>query len=205
MFVISEIMVDERIAETNFSCDLQQCKGACCTMPGGRGAPLEDHEVAEVERSMPFATEYLSARHREAIERIGSVEGFEGSYATVCIDDRACVFVYYEGDVARCSLERAYFEGKSKFRKPISCHLFPIRVSRDNAPVLRYEEIPHCRPAKERGNAEGVPLPLFLRDALTRSFGARWYNKFLEACREIRRTRPHMTTIPEASEAQDPC
>src|SRR6266478_335007 len=94
MFVISDTIVDQNLLGEHFACDLGRCKGACCTLPGGRGAPLEDEEVDEIRRALPSAVRYLSEGHRKVIDENGVVEGSAGNYATVCVDDRACVFVY---------------------------------------------------------------------------------------------------------------
>lgn len=183
MFVIGEATIDWNIAEEQFACDLAACKGACCTLAGGRGAPLEDSEVAEIERAFPAASKYLPRDHRNVIERKGMIEGTPGNYATTCIDDRACVFVYYEHDVAKCSLEKAFINGETQWRKPISCHLFPIRVSGRASFHVRYEEISECAAGRARGSKEHIALSDFLEDALTRKFSSSWYRQFQDACR----------------------
>jgi hypothetical protein len=181
MFIIEETLIDRSIAVEHFACDLARCKGACCTLPGGRGAPLEDAEVDEIRRAYPAAAKYLSAEHLDAIARDGMVEGTGGSFATVCVDDRACVFVYYEDGIARCSLEKAWIEGATTWRKPLSCHLFPLRVSPGKPSHVRYEQISECRPGRMLGTREGVPLFVFLKEALERRFGMKWYKKVGEA------------------------
>ena len=185
MFVIGEAVVEENVATERFSCDVSKCKGACCTLPGGRGAPLEDREVDEILAAFPSAAAYLPARNLDVIAREGMVEGTPGSYATTCIDDRDCVFVYYEGDVARCALERAYADGKTSWRKPVSCHLFPIRIRRDTMDRIRYERIPECAPGRQLGLSAGTPLYEYLRPALVRKYGEQWYEEFHRAC-EVR-------------------
>ena len=182
MFVIDEVIVEDQIADQRFACDIVQCKGACCTLPGGRGAPLEDDELIELEQAFPLAKKYLSEKHLRAIEHTGMFEGEAGSYATTCVDDSACVFVYYEDSIARCSLERAFINGETKWRKPLSCHLFPIRISPNGIERLRYEKIPECSSAIERGNKKNIPLYDFLKDALIRKFGETWYNEFRKEC-----------------------
>jgi hypothetical protein len=181
MFVIEETIIDQNVFGERFACDLARCKGACCTLPGGRGAPLDDSEVEEIRRAFPAASRYLSPDHKKVIEAQGMVEGCEGSYATVCVNDRACVFAYDENGVARCSLEKAYLEGATGWRKPLSCHLFPLRVSSRNPSRIRYEEISECSPGRARGTKEGIPLFVFLKEALVRRFGMEWYEKAREA------------------------
>jgi len=185
MFIIRGAIIEEDIAHIRFACDLQECKGACCTLPGGRGAPLEDSELEEIERSCSHAFKYLSAENLREIRENGMVEGMPGGYATRCLDDRDCVFVFYENTVAYCSLEKAFFEGKTSWRKPISCHLFPVRISRSAGENLRYEQLRACAPAKIKGLAEDVPLYDFLREALVRRFGLTWYKEFRSQCSRL--------------------
>ena len=176
MLPILDIVADEALATTKFACDLGACKGACCTMPGGRGAPVDDAEVDDLLASVAAALPYLSQRNREIIRTLGPLEGRRGDRATRCIDNKDCVFVYFENDVAKCSIERAHFNGETPFRKPISCHLFPIRVSDVlGGTYLRYEQIPECEAALTNGRAKNIPLYKFLKDALVRAFGAEAY------------------------------
>jgi hypothetical protein len=183
MFVIGEAVIDDEVGTELFCCDVKKCKGACCTLPGGRGAPLEDDEIPKLRKAYPTARQYLSQRNIDFIETHGMVDGFAGSFATTCIDNRDCVFVYYEADVARCALERAYEDGKTGWRKPISCHLFPIRVRSFGHDSLRYEQVAECEAGRRRGEAEQVRLHDFLKAPLTRKYGEEWYKNFLEHCR----------------------
>ncbi len=98
MFRIENTLVDDAVVAAPFCCDLRSCAGACCTLEGGRGAPLEDGEVARIAEHYPLIKEYLDPRNVAAIDREGLVEGFPGSYATTCIDRRECVFVYIDGE-----------------------------------------------------------------------------------------------------------
>jgi hypothetical protein len=175
MFLIQETVVESSVATTKFACDLRRCKGACCTMPGGRGAPLLDEEIDEIQAAFPIIKKYLNPDHLRAIEEQGLYEGEAGQRTTTCFNNRACVFVTYDGDVARCAFEMAYQQGEIGWRKPLSCHLFPLRVDRGNRTRVRYEHLPHCIPALERGDREGIPLVEFSRDALERAFGQHWY------------------------------
>src|SRR5688500_5021354 len=127
MFKVLDVLVDDALVTTKFACDLGACHGSCCTMPGGRGAPITDEEARMLIEATPVALPYLSDRNNVVIGSLGGVEGTPGNFATRCIDDRDCVYVYYEGAVAKCAIERAHFNGETPFRKPVSCHLFPIR------------------------------------------------------------------------------
>ena len=179
MFVISEISVHESVAETKFACDLEACKGACCTFPGGRGAPLRDDEVAEIEKAFPLVESTLPPEHRNAIKRHGLVDGSSGNFATQCVEGKACVFVFYDKDIAKCSFEKAFLEKKIQWRKPLSCHLFPIRIARDGGGI-HYEYFSECEPALERGRKEGIALHRFSSEPLQRAFGKEFTEKLNE-------------------------
>lgn len=172
--------MDRSVATTKFACDLTACKGACCTFPGGRGAPLNDEEVQEIERAFPMIKEYLPNEHRAVIEREGLVDGTKGNYATQCVEGKACVFVYYDGDIAKCSFERAFYEKKISWQKPISCHLFPVRI-RNNATEIHYEYFSECEPALSKGMEENIDLHHFVSAPLARSFGKDWVGQLNNA------------------------
>jgi hypothetical protein len=176
MILIEKILIDEDILECEFLCDLSKCKGACCTFPGDKGAPVKDSEVQILHHCLDAASEYLSKRNLKYIEKHGIVEGEKGDYTTVCINNRDCVFVYFDNGIAYCAIERAYLDGKIDFRKPISCHLFPIRVGSFNRDYLYYSKIDECNPAIERGKKNKVHLTKCVKDALIRAYGTKWYN-----------------------------
>lgn len=188
MTIIGEARIEERVMSEHFACDVMRCRGACCTLPGRRGAPLEDEEVAEIECALPAIRKHLPALHQNIIASSGWLEGSAGDYTTSCVGDRDCVFVFYEGGVAKCAFERAYIDGDSDWRKPISCHLFPVRIGRMDGEFLRYEEIEQCDPALERGRAERIPLYEFLKEPLVRKYGGSWYASFVGKCRNLDRS-----------------
>jgi hypothetical protein len=187
MFVIEDIVVDDTVARTQFHCDLARCKGACCTVEGGRGAPLLDHEVLELEAVLPHVRKYLSADHLAVIENSGIIEGPPGDLVTACFNHRACVFVMMDDGIAKCAIEYAFFRGEVRWRKPLSCHLFPIRIRHFGGSILYVEEFSECAPAIIKGKSENIPLYGFLHDALIRAYGGEWYTKFRDACVSIRR------------------
>jgi hypothetical protein len=188
MFVIGEAVIDDDAGRASFCCDLPACRGACCTLPGGRGAPLEDDEVLEIAKAFPAARGFLSERSLTTIAALGLTEGAKGDFATPCRDGEECVFVYFEDGIARCSFERAYERGLTDWRKPLSCHLFPIRIRHFGKDFIRYEMIDECAPGRLRGETEQVPLRDFLREPLIRRYGETWYTKFIEEC--ARRAEP---------------
>ncbi len=184
MFIIGEAALEESIAESFFSCDVDTCKGSCCTLEGGRGAPLEDDEILEIEKHYPAVKGYLSQKSIATIERSGMYDGGPGNFATTCINERECVFVYFDNGIARCAFERAYLEGASDWRKPISCHLFPLRIHTFGKDIVRYERIDECHAGRVRGKTSAVPLFEFLREPLIRKYGEPWYSRFADLCRQ---------------------
>ncbi|TAL67240.1 MAG: DUF3109 family protein [Bacteroidetes bacterium] len=180
MILIDNILLEEEITETSFSCDLDKCKGACCTFPGKYGAPLKDEEIDLINNNLESAKKFLSEKSIDYIDRHGFYEGNKGDYSTVCIDKKDCVFVFYKNSVAKCALEKAYFNGESNFRKPISCHLFPIRINNTGRKYLYFQNIPECKPALKKGKSEKIELVNFSREALIRAYGEDWYNKISE-------------------------
>ena len=186
MFAVDHVLVSDAVLDAPFACHLGACHGACC-VHGDSGAPLEPEERAVLERVLPHVEGDLRPEAREAIRRAGVWEEVApGDYATTCVDDRECVFVVYDGPVAKCAIQQAYHAGRVDFEKPISCHLFPLRVERhgegdDAVEVLNYERSALCRPAVRHGRRTGVQLAAFLEKPLTRRYGPRWYQKFREA------------------------
>jgi len=179
MITIDNILVDDSAVHTKFACDLAACKGACCTFPGGRGAPLHDHELAEIEKAFPSVKPFLPKEHLDIIEQYGLFDGFAGNYATQCVEHKACVFVYFDSGIAKCGLERAYIEGKTSFRKPISCHLFPIRIGHGGREI-HFEHFSECGPALAKGEQKNIPVYEFAQDSLVRAFGQEWTDKLKE-------------------------
>jgi hypothetical protein len=189
MFAVDDILISDAVLDAPFTCHLGRCHGGCC-VHGDRGAPLEPEERAELERALPVVASKLRPEAIDAIDEQGVwVEEEPGHYATTCVDGRECVFVVYDGDakhpVAKCALQQAYHAGRLDFEKPISCHLFPIRVEEvGGTEVLNYEQIDLCRPAVKHGRRQGVQLYDFLRAPLTRKYGPAWYDTFRATCVE---------------------
>ncbi len=189
MIIIREIAVEDAAADTPFACDLNACKGACCTMPGSKGAPLLDEEIDRLHECYPAIRHFIPAAHQEVIERRGLFEGPPGDRTTTVVNERACVFVHFENGIARCAFERGYLDGLIAWQKPVSCHLFPLRVNRSGEiEHIWLERIAECRAAYQNGADRAIPVSEFLRDALTRAYGPEWYEEFRRAADEYRRT-----------------
>ncbi len=170
-----------------FTCNLGACLGGCC-VTGTSGAPLEPEEREELERALPRVRKYLRPEALGIIDEHGPWEETEpGQYATRCVDGAECVFVMYEGSVAKCALQKAYHAGRIAFQKPVSCHLYPIRIQRyGDYEALNYEQISLCAPAVTYGQRQRMQLVDFLREPLVRKYGDVWYEQFREACAERR-------------------
>ncbi len=187
MFVVDDILISDALLEAPFACNLGACLGACCVQ-GDSGAPLEPEERAVLEAALPRVRKYLRPEALAVIEREGVWEEVEpGAYATTCVDGAECVFVTYDGPVAKCALQKAHLAGRLDFPKPLSCHLFPVRVEHVGASeVLNYEQIGLCDPARRHGRRHGIELADLLREPLVRKYGAAWYEAFRQACTERR-------------------
>jgi len=189
MIEIQQTFIDETIPRIKFACNLSACKGSCCTLAGGTGAPLFDIEREHIQRAFPIIKSSLPKEHLEVIAQYGLYEGMPGSYTTMCYNNHACVFVFYEDGIARCAFEKGFEEGVLNWKKPISCHLFPIRVNRGLSDHLRYERIAECDDALCRGEHESIFLSTFLKEPLIRAFGLAWYEEFQLACDRERKDR----------------
>lgn len=178
MISLKGAMVSEEIAESYFVCDLVKCKGACC-VEGELGAPLEDHELDLIEKAYPDVKPFLSAKGIKAIEKQGTyVLDSDDDYSTPTIGGKECAYaVYDENGILKCGIEQAWIAGKTSFRKPISCHLYPIRITKyKNYDAVNYNRWHICSPACKLGEELKVPLYKFLKEALIRKYGKKWYD-----------------------------
>lgn len=179
---IGDILISSDIITEYFCCDLEVCKGACC-IEGDAGAPVTLEEVGEIEEYLDAAWEALSAQAQSVIDKQGvAYADVEGELVTSIVNNKDCVFTCYEKDCCLCAFERAYREGKTKFIKPISCALYPIREKKIGDTIaLNLHRWEICRCAFEKGRKENLRVYQFLKEPLTRRFGAEWYAD-LEAC-----------------------
>ena len=190
MIFIGDILVSDELVEEQFVCNLTACKGACC-WEGEYGAPLDTAELATLEQIYADVEPFLSVAGRAAIAEQGHYvyEKENQSYATPLIDGGPCAYMTLDGNgVAQCGIERAYREGKTSYRKPISCHLYPIRVKRNkkvNYEALNYDRWDICAAACTKGRREKVPVYQFAREALIRAYGAEFYAALDAAARHL--------------------
>jgi hypothetical protein len=181
MFQLGETLVSEEILEESFVCDLQACKGACC-VAGTSGAPLEEPETQILNELYPGIRPFLRPEGIRAIEAQGTfVKGEDGEWETPLVDGEECAYVVFEGGVAHCGIEKAYNAGAVPWRKPVSCHLYPVRVREyTRVTAVNYHQWHICDPACSLGASLKVPIYKFVREALIRKFGQNWYDE-LEA------------------------
>lgn len=171
--IASDLLVEQ------FCCDLAVCKGECC-VEGDSGAPLEIEEVDELENEYPNYKPYMTAEGIEAVESQGfMVVDVDGDYTTPLVDNAACAYAFEENGITFCAIERAYREGKCGFIKPISCHLYPIRVKRfrNGSAGLNYHRWAVCSSARECGKRLGVPVYKGLKEPIIRAFGEEFYRQ----------------------------
>lgn len=178
MIQIGNTLVSLDIIETFFFCDLDRCKGQCC-IEGDAGAPLTEKESELLGQKWICAKEYMNSRAIDEVERHGvSYIDSEGDLVTTIIDGKDCAFTCHENGICLCSLEKAYRLKKTGNYKPISCFLYPIRITEyPTFTALNYHKWDVCRPALKKGIEVGVRLYEFLKEPLTRKFGEEWYEE----------------------------
>ncbi|MDR1160844.1 MAG: DUF3109 family protein [Tannerellaceae bacterium] len=180
MIQIGDTLVSFDVIESKFICNLSVCKGACCFAEAASGAPLEKEELKEMLNVLPAVWNDLSSEAREVIRKQGvAYIDLAGDDVISIVGEKDCVFTCYdERGICKCAIEKAYLEGRTTIRKPISCHLYPIRVSRyDTFQAVNYHRWKICKSGEALGRKEGLPLYKFLKEPLIRKFGVEWYNE----------------------------
>ncbi|MEZ4907323.1 MAG: DUF3109 family protein [Saprospiraceae bacterium] len=182
MFLINDILVSDALFEEHFQCDLDKCKGACCT-EGDFGAPVTHGEIREIEKILDQVIDILPQENKSKIKE----EGFTKYYAepdfigTNLLKDGSCVFlVKNEKGIGLCALESLYLQGKTDWKKPVSCELFPIRVVKNEIKgfeALNYFEWDICNPACKLGEKNKLPVFRFLKSAIIRKYGEDCYHQ----------------------------
>lgn len=181
MILVDKAVISDDIKDNFFVCNLEKCKGACC-VEGDLGAPLENEELKQLEEAYEAVEPFLTKEGKNAIEEQGLyLLDADGEYSTPTVNGRECAYaVYDEKGILKCGIEQAYNEKKSKFRKPISCHLYPIRIKKyDDYEAVNYDRWQICDPACSFGKELNVPLYKFLKEALTRKYGEEWYQELV--------------------------
>lgn len=178
MLVVENLLVSDEIFEKEFVCNLSKCKGECC-VAGDSGAPLNKDEIQTLEEEFDNYKDYLTQNGRQSI----SINGFstydheDKTHKTTLISNGPCAYINYENDgTAICGIEKAYLDKKTNFRKPISCHLYPIRVSSiGELTAVNYEEWDICSDACILGQELKIPVYKFLKEPLIRAYGKSVY------------------------------
>ncbi len=193
MIQIGDTLVSFDIFEKKFCCDLAQCKGICC-VEGDSGAPLAEEETQKIKDNFEGIKVFMKPEGIRAVEEQGfSVIDQEGDLVTPLIAGRECAYAIEENGVCWCAIEKAWSVGKSDFRKPVSCHLYPIRITRyPEFEALNYNKWEVCRCARLKGEQENVPLYRFLKDSLIARYGEEWYEQLEYAAQEIEAGRIEM-------------
>ncbi len=183
-------LVSDDVALVKFCCDLPLCKGACC-VAGDAGAPLEIDEIHLIQENLDEIIPYMTPEGAKTVEDQGVFDyDAAGKYVTPLIGGRECAFVYFSGKIARCAIEKAYDDRKILIRKPVSCHLYPIRItSYQDFDAVNYHKWSICNKALQKGSAMNLPLYAFLKAALIRKYGQVWYNELVESIHLIEKKK----------------
>jgi hypothetical protein len=185
---IGDVIISLDVLKEKFCCNLDACKGICC-VEGDSGAPVEEDEKKKLEDLLPLVWDLLSTEAQEVIRKQGvTFVDCEGDLVTSIVDGKDCVFTCYDKrGCCFCAIEKVFREGKTDFMKPISCHLYPIRVSKIGEYLaLNYSQWDICKAAVLYGEKENVPVYRFLKEPIIRKFGADWYHELEEAVDELK-------------------
>ena len=189
MIQIDDVVVSLDVLQERFLCDLSSCKGACC-VDGDAGAPAGSDEISILEKVALEIRDDLSEDARKEIDKNGVVYiDADGDIVISLVNGKDCVFTCYDDKgICYCAIEKAYKEGKVDFYKPISCHLYPIRISQyGNFKALNYQRWSVCKPAFTLGKEENLPVYKFLKEPLIRKFGEKWYAELEETVEEMKK------------------
>ena len=177
MFQIGNSLVSEEIITNSFVCNLKACKGACC-VEGEAGAPLEKTEIEFLEKNYDLIAPFLSEKGKAAIEKQGKfVQLKKGIFETPLVDNKECAYVVFGNNgTAQCGIENAHRGNAIDWKKPISCHLYPVRVqSYEKMVAVNYHNWSICSDACSLGDELKKPVFEFVKEALIKKFGNEWF------------------------------
>ncbi len=189
MLQINDTIISLDLLDEQFVCDLTHCKGACC-IEGDDGAPLEESEVKIIEELLPVIWDDLTEKSKEVIQKQGvSYIDDDGEPVTSIVNGAECVFTYTdESGICKCAIEKAFREGKTDFYKPLSCHLYPVRLQKYNEfTAVNYHRWSICSCARKLGGKLNVPVYQFLKEPLVRKFGEAWYTELELTATELKK------------------
>ncbi len=167
-----------------FFCPVQHCNGACC-VEGDAGAPLEEEEIGIMEDLLELLLPYMTEEGKQTIAEKGVFDYDEdGQFVTPLINGKECAFTNFKDGIAYCAIEEAFDRGEISFQKPVSCHLYPIRISKSGEyDAVNFHNWHICRKALEEGNEKSIPVYEFCKEALLRKYGSEWFDLL---CKEIK-------------------
>jgi len=193
MFQIGKTLVSEALIDQDFVCNLNACKGACC-VEGEAGAPLSAQEANWLVENQSKIEPFLPQAGIEALNAQGAFIHLEtGEYETPLVQGKECAYTHFEPDgSAHCGIERAYKAGSVEVQKPISCHLYPVRVQDySEFSAVNYHRWPICSDACVLGTSLKVPVYQFVKEALIRKFGTDWYDELTLVAKTYKNQREH--------------
>lgn len=188
MLQIDDTIISLELLDESFVCDLESCKGNCC-IEGDDGAPLENSEVQILENLIPIIWDDLTEKSKEVIRNQGvSYIDDDGEPVTSIVNGDECVFTYTDDSgICKCAIEKAYRAGKTDFYKPISCHLYPVRLQQyPDYTAVNYHRWKVCNCARKLGGKLGIPVYKFLKEPLIRKFGVEWFDQLEIADAELK-------------------
>ncbi|MCD6333156.1 MAG: DUF3109 family protein [Bacteroidales bacterium] len=190
MLEIGKTLVSLQLINSFFCCDLAACKGACC-VEGDSGAPLSDEEISMLKEDFDKIQPFMTEAGVQAVKDQG-VFVVDNDYdrVTPLIGGRECAFAVFDHGIASCAIEKAFEAKATALRKPVSCHLYPVRIrSYQQYDAVNYDEWHLCQPARQKGMEMGMPVYRFVREALIRKYGSEWYEQLDYAAQHLEITR----------------
>jgi hypothetical protein len=186
MLQIDDKLISLDILEKKFVCRTEHCLGACC-ISGDSGAPLEHSETDLLNKEYDNIAPFMREEGRKTVKKLGThVIDDDHDQVTPLIEGKECAFVIFERGIARCAIEKAFLAGKTSLRKPISCHLYPIRAKKyPSFLALNYDRWEVCKPAREAGEELQVSVFQFLKEPIIRRFGEEFYRQLQIAARHL--------------------
>ncbi len=188
LFELENKIVSTEIFSRKFVCDLKACKGACC-IEGDGGAPLEIDEIENIQTNLETIKKYMRPEGIQTVETNGiQYKDADGDAVTTLINNKECAFVFFdENNSAKCSIEHAFKKGEIDFNKPLSCHLYPIRIKKFNDySAINFESWDICKPACSCGEQLNIPVYKFLKEPLIRAFGEDFFFELTEIEKEFK-------------------
>ena len=182
MIIINNVLVSEDLIKQKFCCDLTAC-GGCCCVEGDAGAPLEEEEISELEDYFDIFKVYMLPEGIAKIESDGTFDyDGEGNMVTPLINECECAYIYFENNIAKCAIEKAFLNREIPFRKPISCFLYPIRITKlPDYDALNYHAWSICESARRNGMRMNLPVYQFLKMPLIEKYGRDWFKQLEDA------------------------